>query len=117
VAEPDRLFGELVDIRCCLRAVSVTTQVVSAAGIDTDEQDITDMARFCGVIGKQRDQDDDGDTNHRDCNQEAADEQKARIHCQCPRFRKARLQPERSMPMFCKVTFARLKNIIFSVLH
>ena len=37
MAEPDRLFGELVDIRCCLRAVSVTTQVVCAAGIDTDE--------------------------------------------------------------------------------
>ncbi len=99
MAEPDRLFGELVDIRCCLRAVSVTTQVVCAAGIDTDEQDITDTARFCGVIGKQRDQDDDGDTNDQDRNQEATDEQKARIHCRCPRFSKAELQPERPMPM------------------
>ena len=71
MAEPNRLFGELVDIRCCLRAVPVTTQVVCAAGIDTDEQDITDMARFCGVIGKQRDENDDGDTNDRDCNQES----------------------------------------------
>ena len=37
------------------------------------------MVRFCGVIRKQRDQDDDGDTNDRDCNQEATDEQKTRI--------------------------------------
>ncbi len=48
------LFGELVDIRRCFFIKAVTTEVVSPAGVNADQNDMADWFILAAAAGQQQ---------------------------------------------------------------